>query len=308
MMFSDQKRGSRRPEQSGSIGASTTPVAPTGSPGLAGATADRSKRLVVHELTVEFGGLLALDGVSMSAGYGETVGVIGPNGAGKTTLFNVICGFTRARSGTIAFDGVGLENARPHDLNRLGLARTLQGVGLCNGLTVLENVMLGAQARLRSDIGSAFLGLGRSSGEERRVAAGARQLLERLDIDAYASRFPAALPYGIQKRTALARALIAAPSMLLLDEPASGLSDQEIDDLATLIEDLKKDMGIVLVEHRIDLVTAVCDRIVVLNFGHVIADGTPDQIRVNTDVATAYLGADVETAVIGPSAQEHGSA
>jgi branched-chain amino acid transport system ATP-binding protein len=308
MIFSDQKRGSRRPEQSGRSGASTTTVPLTGSLGLVGAAVDRHKQLVVRELTVEFGGLLALAGVSMSAGYGETVGVIGPNGAGKTTLFNVICGFTRPRSGSIAFGGVGLENARPHDLNRLGLARTLQGVGLCNGLTVLENVMLGAQARLRSDIGSAFLGLGRSSREERRAAAAGRQLLERLGIGAYASRSPSALPYGIQKRTALARALMAAPSMLLLDEPASGLSEQEIDDLADLVRDLKKDMGIVLVEHRIDLVTAVCDRIVVLNFGQVIADGTPDQIRVNPDVATAYLGADVGTAASGPSAQEPGSA
>ena len=240
----------------------------------------------------------------MSATYGETVGVIGPNGAGKTTLFNVICGLVRARSGTITFDGVRLENSPPHDLNRLGIARTLQGVRLCRGLTVLENVVLGAQARLRGDIGSAFFGLWRSSREERRVAAAATELLEELGIDAYAAQLPAALPYGIQKRTALARALMAEPSLLLLDEPASGLSDQEIDELAALIRDLSRGMGIVLVEHRTDLVTAVCDRIVVLNFGQVIADGLPAEIRVNSDVATAYLGRDIEETASGPSSKE----
>ena len=199
----------------------------------------------------------------------RSVGVIGPNGAGKTTLFNVICGLTRARSGTITYDGVPLQNAHPHDLNRRGMARTLQGVGLCKGMTVLENVMLGAQARLRSDIG---LGLSWPVAFEPRGASCRRrrtELLERLDIAGYAAQLPAALPYGIQKRTALARALMAEPTLLLLDEPASGLSDQEIDDLAALIRDLSQAMGVVIVEHRIDLVTSVCDRIVVLNFGQV---------------------------------------
>ncbi len=272
-------------------------------PRPAGTIDGAAKRLVVRDLTVEFGGLMALDGVSMSADYGETVGVIGPNGAGKTTLFNVICGFIRARSGVVSYGGVPLRNSRPHDLNRLGIARSLQGIGLCKGMTVLENVMLGAQARLRCDIGSAFLGIWRSSREERRLSVIARELLDRLEIGMYAARFPASLPYGIQKRVGLARALMAEPSLLLLDEPASGLSDQEIDDLAALIRDLSHAMSVVLVEHRIDLVTSVCDRIVVLNFGHVIADGAPAEIRANEEVATAYLGRDVEIrglAVPGP--------
>jgi len=253
-------------------------------------TASPPKRLVVHDLTVEFGGLLALDRVSMSAEQGETVGVIGPNGAGKTTLFNVICGFTRARSGTITYGGVSLMRSHPHDLNRMGISRTLQGVGLCKGLTVLENVMLGAQVKLKSDIGSALLGLWRSSREERRAQVAARQLLDRLGIGRYAAQFPPALPYAIQKRTALARALMAEPSLLLLDEPASGLSDEEMNDLATLIRRISTRTGVLLVEHRMDLVTSLCDRIVVLNFGQVIADGTPDEIRANAEVATAYLG------------------
>jgi branched-chain amino acid transport system ATP-binding protein len=264
------------------------------------AAAGGPKRLVVHDLTVEFGGLLALDGVSISAEQGETVGVIGPNGAGKTTLFNAISGFTRARSGTITYAGVSLRNIRPHDLNRLGISRTLQGVGLCKGLTVLENVMLGAQVKLKCDIGSAFLGLWRSSREERRAAFAARQLLDRLDIGKYALQLPPALPYGIQKRAALARALMAEPSLLLLDEPASGLSDKEMSDLATLIRSLSARTGVLLVEHRIDLVTALCDRIVVLNFGQVIADGAPDEIRANAEVATAYLGREIDNPVAQP--------
>jgi branched-chain amino acid transport system ATP-binding protein len=270
--------------------------------------ASGARQLVVRDLSVEFGGVLALDRVSMSADYRETVGVIGPNGAGKTTLFNVICGLSRPRSGTITYDGVPLQNAHPHDLNRRGMARTLQGVGLCKGMTVLENVMLGAQARNRSDIVSAFFGLWRSSREERRIGAAANELLERLGIAGYATQLPAALPYGIQKRTALARALMAEPTLLLLDEPASGLSDQEIDDLAALIRDLSQAMGVVIVEHRIDLVTSVCDRIVVLNFGQAIADGTPDEIRSNAEVATAYLGRVIEEPTAAPAGQEGGRA
>ena len=220
--------------------------------------------------------------------------MIGPNGAGKTTLFNVICGFVRADSGTITYNGVFLERHQPHDLNKLGIARTLQGIGLCGGITVLENVMLGAQAGLRSGIGSAFLGSWRSSREERRVATGARELLHQLEIGGYAQQFPSTLPYAIQKRTALARALIAEPSLLLLDEPASGLSSDAMDELATLLRGLAHRMGILLVEHHMDLVMSLCDRIVVINFGQVIADGTPAEIRSNAEVTAAYLGGDVD--------------
>jgi branched-chain amino acid transport system ATP-binding protein len=253
--------------------------------------------LVVDGLSVEFGGLLALDHVSMSAHQGEIVGLIGPNGAGKTTLFNAICGFIRPVSGDITFNGLALHRHHPHDLNAIGIARTLQGIGLCRGMTVLENVMLGAQARLRSDIGSAMLGIWRSSREERRLAGEARELLDVLNIGTYAHQLPIALPYAIQKRAALARALIAEPRMLLLDEPASGLSNREMDELVTEIKNLTPRMGILLVEHHMDLVTSVCDRVVVLNFGRVIADGTPTEIRTDPEVATAYLGTDLSSPV-----------
>jgi branched-chain amino acid transport system ATP-binding protein len=257
------------------------------------------KSLLVNDLTVGFGGVLALDHVSMSASQGEIVGVIGPNGAGKTTLFNIICGFVRADSGEISYDGVSLRHHQPHELTKRGIARTLQGVGLCAGLTVLENVMLGAQVGLHADFGSALFGLWRSSREDRHVRERAAVLLDQLRVGDYARHFPSMLPYAIQKRTALARALIAEPTLLLMDEPASGLSSDEMDELAELVGGLRQRMGVLLVEHHMDLVMSVCDRIVVLNFGQVIADGTPAAVRGNPEVITAYLG----DAVQGPSSQ-----
>ena len=249
--------------------------------------------LAVNEVTVRFGGLLALDEVSMSVGEGTVVGVIGPNGAGKTTLFNVMSGFVHPSSGTIAYRGTPLRRHRPHDLAKLGIARTLQGVGLCAGLTVHENVMLGAEPVLRSDLASSFLGLWRSSREERRVAARAMAVLDELGAADYARRLPGALPYAIQKRTALARALMAEPRLLLLDEPASGLSESEMDALGSRIRSLTGRMAVLLVEHHMDLVMSVCDRIVVLNFGQVIAHGTPEAIRADPAVVSAYLGDEV---------------
>jgi branched-chain amino acid transport system ATP-binding protein len=276
-----------------------TAVETTWQPPAAGA----GKRLEIEALSVDFGGLRALDAVSMHAEQGEVVGVIGPNGAGKTTLFNVICGFVRPRSGSVSYGGTPIGRHHPHDLTGMGIARTLQGVGLCRGMSVLDNVKLGAQAKLRADVGSALLGLARSSREERRLAGAALATLERLGIAGYAERMPTTLPYPVQKRVALARALVAQPSMLLLDEPASGLSDEEMRELESLIDSLTPGVGVLLVEHRMDLVNAVCDRIVVLNFGRVIAEGSPAQIRSDPEVAVAYLGRAVDpeaAATAGP--------
>jgi branched-chain amino acid transport system ATP-binding protein len=249
--------------------------------------------LQVDQVSVGFGGLLALDEVSMSVNPGEIVGVIGPNGAGKTTLFNIISGFVHPDRGSLAYRGRTLRHHHPHDLARLGIARTLQGVGLCGGLTALENVALGAEPVLHSDIVSSFLGLWRSSREERRIAGRAREILHDLGAGSFVDRYPRTLPYGMQKRTALARALMAEPSLLLLDEPASGLSEADMSSLASLLRGLTSRMSVLLVEHHMDLVMSVCDRIVVLNFGQVIAEGTPSEIRSNTDVATAYLGDEI---------------
>jgi branched-chain amino acid transport system ATP-binding protein len=249
--------------------------------------------LSVQGVTVEFGGLLALDAVSLEARPGEVVGVIGPNGAGKTTLFNVVCGFVRPTSGILRFNSTQLRRHRPHDLAKLGIARTLQGVGLVQGLSILDNVVLGAQRRAHADFASATLGLWRSSREESSLRKDAYTLMEELEIAQYAAWYPAALPYGIQKRASLARALIAEPSLILLDEPASGLSSDDMSDLGQFLRTLKSRMGVLLVEHHMDLVMSTCDRLVVLNFGRVIASGTPDEVRANAEVTRAYLGEDV---------------
>jgi branched-chain amino acid transport system ATP-binding protein len=250
--------------------------------------------LAVEDVSVSFGGLRALDGVSITVDRGEVVGLIGPNGAGKTTLFNVICGFVRPVSGQLAFDGQRVRNHRPHDLAKLGIARTLQGVGLWRGLTVTENVMAGAQPWVRAGLLSAFLGGWRSAREEARLRQEAIQLLEQLGIQQWARHLPDALPYAVRKQTALARALIAQPSLLLLDEPAGGLSEPELVDLRRLLRGLRADMGVLLVEHNVDFVMSVCDRLVVLDFGRVISRGSPEEVQSDPAVTTAYLGEEVE--------------
>ena len=241
-----------------------------------------------------FGGLAALAGVSLSVGLGEVVGVIGPNGAGKTTLFNVVCGFVPPRAGSIVLDGREVRHVRTHQLAKLGVARTLQGVGLWPGLTVLENVMAGAQVSERSGLASALLGLPRSSRAESALASRAMSALEELNVESLADRLPPTLPYAVQKRVALARALVCSPRLLLLDEPASGLSDGELSSLGDMLGRLKERMGVLLVEHRMEFVMSVCDRVVVLNFGTVIATGTPDEVKRNPAVAAAYLGGELD--------------
>jgi branched-chain amino acid transport system ATP-binding protein len=249
--------------------------------------------LVVDEVTVAFGGLTALDQVSLTVEPREVVGVIGPNGAGKTTLFNVVCGFVRPSRGRLEFNGRTLRRHRPHDLAGLGIARTLQGVGLWPGLTVVENVIAGATARAKAGLASSLFGLPRSSGDEASLAQRAVAVLEELRIADYTTRLPGALPYAIQKRVALARALVNEPSLILLDEPASGLSEAEMDELGALVGRLRERMSVLLVEHHMDLVMSICDRLVVLDFGQVIATGSPAEVKVNPAVTRAYLGEDV---------------
>jgi branched-chain amino acid transport system ATP-binding protein len=250
--------------------------------------------LTLDGIGVRFGGLVALDEVSLDVPVNGVVGVIGPNGAGKTTLFNVVCGFVRPDRGSMAWQGAPLR-PRPHELNRLGIARTLQGVGLFNGLTVLENVMAGATTAARAGFVSALFGLPHSDRDERRLSANALETLDRLGIAEIAQRMPSTLPFAIRKRVALARALNADPRLLLLDEPAGGLSADDITELAELIQDLRGDRAVMLVEHHMDLVMQVCDTIVVLDFGKVIATGKPPEIRDNPAVADAYLGTDAPT-------------
>jgi branched-chain amino acid transport system ATP-binding protein len=257
--------------------------------------------LSVRDVSVHFGGLTALEQVSMEVESGQVLGVIGPNGAGKTTLFNVICGFVAPGSGTLSWRGDQLLGVRPDQLSARGIARTLQGVGLFEGLTVLENVMVGAQRFRRTRLATALLGLPRSDREERALSERALDALRELRCDHVAERLPGTLPYATQKRVALARALVAEPAMLLLDEPAGGLDADELAALAELIRGLRGRMTVMLVEHHMDLVMSVCDRVVVLDFGRVIAAGEPDAVRRDPGVIDAYLGREAESANGVPS-------
>ncbi|MDR7274669.1 ABC transporter ATP-binding protein [Catenuloplanes atrovinosus] len=257
---------------------------------------DPARGLELAGVGVRFGGLTALEDVSLRVPPGRIVGVIGPNGAGKTTVFNVVCGFVVPHAGTITLDGRRLR-PRPHRLTRLGIARTLQGVGLFAGLTLAENVMAGATGSARAGFLSSLLATPWAAREERRLRTGAVEILERLGIGGHADALPATLPYAIQKKAGLARALAARPRLLLLDEPAGGLGAEEIDELAALIRGLPAAAGtaVLLVEHHMDLVMSVCDEIVVLDFGRVVATGTPDQVRGDPAVAAAYLGTEAIT-------------
>jgi branched-chain amino acid transport system ATP-binding protein len=261
-------------------------------------------QLRIEDVHLRFGGVVALAGVSVDVQSGEIAAIIGPNGAGKTSLLNAISGLYRPQRGRIEFDGVPILGRKPHQVARIGIARTFQNLGLFRGMSVLDNLLLGRHVHMRSGLLSAGLYWGFAQKEEIAQRAVVEEIIAFLEIERLRKQVVGTLAYGLQKRVELGRALAQSPRLLLLDEPMSGMNVEEKEDMARFILDIHEERGItvVLIEHDMGVVMDISQRIHVLDFGKKIAEGSPNEIRLDPNVIRAYLGQ--ETAALHQAAAE----
>lgn len=252
----------------------------------------QNEALNVSNLVIRFGGLCAVDDVSVHINEGEFVGLIGPNGAGKTTFFNSITGNLVPTSGSITYRGKSLIKKNPAQISHIGISRTFQNIRIFPKMTVMENVCLPMHSEPTYNIFSAILGLPSAKREDARIRKEATDFLARLGIADYKDHQAGALAYGLQRRLEIARALAAHPKLLLLDEPAAGMNNDECNELVSLLRSIHKDydLTVMLIEHHIDVVLSLCSRIYVLNLGKLLTEGAPQEIQSNPDVIRAYLG------------------